>query len=622
MKKRVVCIVLISLVIFSFIVIAQDNSSIVRERNNEVNSEKLIDKAYQCLKDNIEKKDAGSVSLQEAVFSTLALGSQNKLTDIIQNMKSNEACWPKSGCKLTETAQAILAYGKVGKNTKDIESWLLSKTKIANELTWYLEIDIQNHAASECTLKYDSQDRIIRVKDDMKLEGDPGSCFAISYGGYWLQIRDRCLDKEFEISCNQDFVTTLVYQKSSGGTVFVSSQTDSSASLGTTMEKVNSKCFGTSAKCDYEGTLWATLALEKSTNDISSYVPYLFALSSENQKFFPSAFLYILTRGDEKYSEIIQKQKPGNYWDNVGSPYNRFYDTSLAMLALSGTGSLELEAAKSYLLGVQTKEGCWNNNNIRDTAFILYSGFTRQTSGTPRTPGESLCESAGNFCVPVKENDCLSAKGTVYDDKVCAKFTDICCSVRVSEQSCAEKGGLVCSLNQECNGRIESSSDGSCCLDGACINKQVENICETLGKGSCRNECFPDEEKTSDTCPDSGDVCCIEKEQKQEPSKGISIIWIIILIVLVIIIVLAIIYRHRLQIWWHQRRSSHRPAQPPRGPPVFPGMMSRPMMPRYGPPGSRMPLRPAPPQRIARPSKSPQDKEMDETMRKLKEMSG
>ena len=98
-------------------------------------------------------------------------------------------------------------------------------------------------------------------------------------------MADKCLEKEFSVSCDQDFITALVYQKNTGSTVFVSSETHSSVSLGTTTEKVDSRCFSTGNKCDYEGSLWASIALAKVGEDVSQYIPYLLAFSGDNQKY-------------------------------------------------------------------------------------------------------------------------------------------------------------------------------------------------------------------------------------------------------------------------------------------------------------------------------------------------
>ena len=597
MKKREIILLFMLAVLFSVFANAQNATKDLDEKSG-------VDKAYQCLENQIKEKS--SFSLQDAVFGILALGPNNKLSEKIeQEKRESEACWPKT-CNIKDSAQVLMAYDRIGKNTKDVKDWLLSKAINAQELTWYLEIDIENHVASECNVGYDSQKAKIRIRDDMKLEGNPGSCLEIGYDGYWLRIREQCLDKEFEISCDEDFITTLVYQKKAGSTVFVSSETHSSASLGATNEKVNSKCLAIGGKCDYEGTLWAALALRKAKEDATPYMPYLVALSDDNQRYLPSAFLFILIGGEDMYADIVQKQKLGQYWDIIGSPYNRFYDSALALLALSGTGAGEVESAKNYLLSVQTREGCWNNNNIRDTGFILYAAWQR-ISGTSGGGGLSSCESTGHFCEAA--NECLNSGGSVLEGFVCQNFRDSCCTIKVQDVTCAEKRGLTCASNQRCTGIIEQSADGSCCINGACEDIPSTNLC-AIADGICKTSCSDSEDVLSESCPDFGDVCCKEKEE--EPKTGISTIWIVILIVLILFVILAIIYRHKLQIWWHSRKrgKGETAMAGARRPPGFQGMMP---MPRYPARGPAI--------RTTRGIKSKEDGELEETMRKLKEMS-
>jgi len=568
-----------------------------------------IEKGYQCLKEEIDGKS--SLSLQESVFSVLALGSNNKaISKIESEEKSNNDCWPKAGCKVKETSQVLLAYNRIGRDTKDIKDWISDRKINAGDLTWYLEIDIQSHEASSCKIKYDGSEKTITINNDLTLSGSGGSCLSVAAGGYWLKVNNNCLEKEFEISCQDDFITTLIYQKGNAGTLFVSDDTHSSSGLGTTTEEVNSKCLtaGSGNQCSYEDTLWGAVALEKAGEDINSLIPYLTALSENNKKFFPSAFLYILKGSEDSYNEISQSQKNNKYWEVVGSVGNRFYDTSLGMLALAGTSSTEFSNAQNYLLDIQQDSGCWDNNNIASTAFVLYSGWAKSVTGAGSGGGTSAnCESAGNYCE--SSFSCLESGGLVLNSFDCTNFREVCCSVDVKEQSCTEKAGVLCASNQVCSGRTTSSIDGSCCLD-SCVNKQVESTCEISG-GSCRKSCFGNEEVDSaETCAFSGDSCCVTSSNPG--NKGISIwVWII-LIILIILVALGIWKRNKIRLWMHRRKGnvSSAPVQQNRGPP------------RGGQPGRFLMRRPA----FAQPSmrspvrKSAGDAEFEETMRKLREI--
>jgi hypothetical protein len=294
---------------------------------------------------------------------------------------------------------------------------------------------------------------------------------------------------------------------------------------------------------------------------------------------FPSAFLFLITNGEDQYSQVIQNQKQSKYWEIAGSPYNRYYDTSLAMLALSGESSVELDNAKSYLLSIQTNEGCWNNNNIRDTAMVLYSGWGKSVSKDNSGGGSSdpiLCESKGYSCERVL--DCNDAGGTeITGGYECSSFGDICCSLKVGQQSCSQVGGEICSASETCSGEAVPSSQGSCCL-GACEIVEEQNLCVDLNAGTCKSVCGSDEEDTGDSCGDSSDVCCTTKTSS---SGGLSWIWILLILILILLIIFAIVYRDKIKLWWYERKGKTKssPVRPgPRGPPgMSPVPMSRPI---------------------------------------------
>lgn len=569
-----------------------------------------IENGYKCLEDQIAKKS--SLSLQEAFFSALALGSKSKASDKIEAEKGAN-CWPKAGCTLKETALGLLAYERLGKDTGKIEEWLLSKNSSAAELIWYLEIDISRKTSSSCIVKYTGNERNITIGSDMKITGNPGNCLSVSESGYWLRIKDSCYGERFSVSCNEDFVTTLIYQKKSGSTIYVSSTTHSSASSGTTEEQVSAQCFKTGTSCDYEGSLWASVALQKANTEVSSFVPYLIALASDNEKYLPNAFLYILTGGDDQYSELVQNQKQSKFWEAPASPNGKFYDTSLAMLALQGTSSNELNDAKSYLLSIQGKDGCWNNDNVRDTAFILYSGWVEDANVIIEPGASTLCKEAGYSCENLVE--CKNAGGNVLDNFECTGFGEFCCSVKVQEQTCSQKNGEICKSNEECDGAIESSADGSCCL-GACREiQQTEDTCTVAGK-FCSNTCNEDEQQSFETCSVPGQICCEPKPKE----SGNMTLWIIILVIAILLVLLGILFRNKLRIWIFRFRNKVKTNEVPRPPrPPFGQPLAQRPMPRFMP---RTAQAQRPVQRpVGGKPASQTDKELEETLKKLKEMS-
>lgn len=578
----------------------------------DASNEDKIHQAYECLRGEIGNKSSSSLSLPEATFSILAIGNNNKIVEKLDSEKSNSAsCWPKSSCKIKETAQALMASRAIGRNTGAIEDYLISKNTSATGLTWYIQIDVVKHNQSSCTINYDSTSRTIQIDEDMKISGDPGSCMTVSPSGYWLQISSSCLDKKYDISCNDEFVSNLLYTKSSSSTVYVSPDTHGADGAGHTFEEIKSKCFkSSSGNCDYEGSLWAALALQQTGHDVSAFVPYLVALADDNKQYLPASVLYKLTNGQDQYSSLVQAQIQSKYWQAPGSPYGKFYDTALAIAVLSGANAAETENAKNYLLnsGLQTSKGCWNNNNIRDTAFILYaawpdlSGYTSSSNNSNSSSTIESCTTNVGFCGG--RFACLDAGGIVSTNYACPLVGDVCCSKDITLKTCSEQGGKVCSTNTICTDSEIPSADGSCCLGSCTQQSQQTNSCEQIGN-ACRSSCDSSlEEQTSDQCSDSGQVCC-QVSSTPEPSSSTSYWWIIVLAILIILVVLAIVFRNRLQLWIAKFKKGKASSAPiiSRRPPFPP---SSPTYPRTLP--------------VRRPSTGV-DKDMEETMKKLREMS-
>jgi len=605
MRKRgfviIEAVFVLAVFLINFCAAAENESDAIR-----------IDNAYKCLNDKIA--NAASIGLQDAIFDMLALGAKKQLDDKIRSEKSStENCWPKDGCKIKETAQVLLAYDRAGKDTEGIENWLLSKNASATELVWYLEIDIQNKEVSTCTIKYDGKSYNIKISDEQKISGNTGNCFSNAKEGYMLKVSNNCFGKEFEISCDKNFVTSMIYEKSSGGTIFVPGKAESAASGGTTKAKVVSQCFKTTgAGCDYEGSLWAVMALQKKGLNIEAFMPYLYAFADANKRFFPSAFLYILTGGDDQYNQIISLQKQGQFWDIIASPYGKWYDSALALMALSKGNSQEAENAKTYLLSVQTPDGCWNNNNIRDTGFILYSAFTRgvtRESGSGEVP---KCESPF-ICTGLFE--CTNAGGKQEYNYDCSSegAAKICCSINVAMKTCSEKGGILCGSGEQCSGRVEAASDGSCCF-GVCETIPVqEETCSAAG-GTCKSMCEENEEEIEETCSSMSEVCC--------KSKGSSLwIWIIILIVLIALTIVGIVYRAQLRLFWMKNWPKIKEKFTKKSAPSIPTQQPQARAPMQAPQMQRAIPRPAYPVRLGQPAtRASRDKEIEETLKKLKEM--
>lgn len=571
-----------------------------------------VDKAYTCLEGKVKDK-CSQLTLEEQEFSLLALaydsGIQGQCKNAMMSNSKNNECWPKSSCTLRETALATLALNYIGADASKPEKWLISQNKTPDELTWYLEIDTKE--ISTCKISYDNSSstaNTITIAGDKKLSiSGSGNCLFLSSPNYWLQISQSCLTKNFKVSCDKDFITALLYKKTGSDVWHVSSQTKSSSASGTTENQVNSLCFKQGNSCNYEGSLWTALALQKN-HDISSFLPYLIALASDNKKYNPYSFLYILTGSDEYLANIRSAAKDSSGLWTLSSPYGKYYDTAASLLALQQLNDDQAEAAKTYLLEHEAADGCWQSTRTTaDTAFLLYAAW-------PKSPISiaseiSYCEDYSKFCS--SRTECSDVNGEVLDNYACKENAlKICCSKQVIQKTCAEKNGVKCLSDENCDGDLVSSSDTSSCCQGEC-KAQETSACEDNGF-TCRSgsNCLETEDIKSFDCAGTK-ICCGAK-------SGSSYWWLWLLIILIILVVLAIIFKNRLSLWFFQIKNRFKSGKvtqtrPPFSPP--PSSQARPMQ-RFMPSQSM--------QRVSQPIRKPvsrTDKELDETLKKLREMS-
>lgn len=559
-----------------------------------------IDAAYTCLRDKIDERTCSVLTSEEKIFSLLAAGKCK--SEVLSDSNENK-CWPKSGCNIKTTAQAILALDNSGSATSTAEDWLIAKNTTPTNLDWLLEIE--SNKATTCKIKYSGNSYTVNIGEDKKIDAGAGTCLTLSEGNWWLQVSQNCYGIEFEISCDESFFTTLLFKKRGSSTVHVSENINSESAEGQTIEKVNTACFGASNVCDYEGTLWASLVLEDLGYDTAPYIPYLIAMSDDNDEVLPEAFLYPLT--GEFNDELLAKQNAGGYWDESG---DKFYDTAVAMLSLKDDSLSQTSLTQTWLFDVQAKDGCWAG--IKNTAFLLYSIWPGATSDDTTTPLD--CEDLGYYCM--SGADCTGSILDQYDCAVAMK----CCDTSESTGSCLDEGGVVCDSDEECSGSEKTTSDLSygetCCVSGTCQPVEEISACEEQAY-DCRYECLSDEEPVSYDCTDSSDSCCAPKTTSTPSGK--SYWWIWVLAVLIILVILGIVFKEKLKPYWFKLQSkfkgsgkSSSSSGSPRGPPGMPPRMMPSMQRTILPPSGR------PQQRMISPSKPKSD--IDDVLKKLKEM--
>lgn len=461
-----------------------------------------VEKAYACLEGKINSS-CSSLTFEEKVFSLLATGKCK--SEVIADNSSNQ-CWPKAGCTIKSTAQAMLALdGKV--DLTNAENWLLSKTAVPSDIDWFLEIESSSSAL--CTIIYSDTTYSLKILEDKTLSSSSlGSCLSLAQDNYWLKIAPSCYNKEIRISCNTgvanaNFMTTLLFKKKDSSTVHVSNVAHSASSGATTREIVDSFCFSDGTNCNYEGSLWATFvlySLNHNTSKVSKFMPYLITGMSDNSKFLPESFLYSLT--GKFGTELLLKQQAQLYWDISG---NKYYDTALALWPFRYESPYEKGYSKEWLLRVQEESGCWNGGNLRDTAFILYSIWSKSPSPS------GTCLFASN-CIQYACQVASCAGGVcLYDSSTECKDGDGCCNggcTYVNDDDCYI-GENECESNSDCD-YLDSTSNEYC------SDNDLTKVYQDVIDYSCKNRiCTKTETKKAvETCA-SNEECdygyCSEK---------------------------------------------------------------------------------------------------------------
>jgi hypothetical protein len=429
--------------------------------------EQQVEKAYSCLDTRINQTNCSTgFSFEDKVFSLLATGNIKCQNEVIsQNLSTlTSVCWPKSGCDIKSTAQAVLALDENGMNITKAENWLLTQTAVPANMDWFLEIE--SSVATSCNIIYSSESYKILIGEDKKISSNAGTSLVRAQDNYWLQISPQIYNKNISISCDKPFITTLLFKKKDSSTVHVS-ETVHSSSGGTgskTTETVDSFCFSNGGVCNYEGSLWSALVLYSLGQDVTKFMPYLITMMDEssNQIYIPESFLYFLT--GKFRTELLLKQN-GLYWEILGTKYNRYYDTAFALLPLFENGLFEKDNSISWLLDVQqtagASAGCWNNGNIRDTAFILYSIWPKHPSIPGRCSSNLDCPA-----VSCKDSSCGDNGECVYEPFTCQDGDGCCnpgCTI-LTDDDCSP-GENQCKTVLDCNKYVLPTEDKYCSDD-------------------------------------------------------------------------------------------------------------------------------------------------------------
>ena len=459
-----------------------------------------VAKAYQCLEGKVIGK-CSSLSTEEKAFSLLALGEcKQEIIDSAKKIDGLPQCWPITGnsgaCDILATSKALYSLQASGEDTSAAAEWLISQKMVPTAMDWFLQIETGEETT--CDITFQGGSYRVTIAADKKIKTGTGQCFKTSPNGYWLQIYDNCQEKEFKITCPKDFFTNLLYsQKSSTYPIYVSAETNRAYPGDSTTESIKSYCFKQNNACNYEGSLWASFALDFTGNyysELSAFIPYLIASASNNSKYFPEFFLYRLGQGEYR-NQIISKQKTTTirntgYWQ-LSTANDKFYDTALGLYAFPNENFTEIVKAKNWLLTSpqQDANGCWAGS-VRDTAFILHAAWPdygcKLDDECTSTTGK-ICES--RVCIDGCREDGVCGTG-----KICNNSTNTCITGCREDPDCQD--GYLCGSDDKCFKAPDctvSTEVTKCGLGRICVN----NICAA----GCRDD---------NTCED-GYICNASK---------------------------------------------------------------------------------------------------------------
>ncbi len=498
----------LKLVVFLFVTIFLISLIIADEYYNET-------AAYDCLLSKVEGNKCSSVNnIEDQIF---ALWATKECKTQVLEKSSNSECWPSGSCNLEMTAKALIGLKGTGADTEKIANWLLQHSTTPSGIDWFLQVDTLEK--SNCEITYEGGSYSFVLGEDKKIQGASSGCFEPYRDNYWLKISEgSCLDKEFTITCDKKFISNLLYQESDSNVFYVSVDTHEGSAGGETLEKVNSLCFRDSSNCNYEGSLWAAVALDYLGYEIKPYLPYLIANANNEdyEKFLPDSFIYHLREYPEFRVSLLDQQRIAGYWDVSG---NRFYDTALALLPFSGESFTKKDKAKDWLLDVQRPSGCWGEgvDDVGDTAFILYSVWPRYDM-EPACYVDSDCSSEDEkcfygYCIP-DDGEC--AEDRHCSDGVCVDYQCVECRYKddcaddlicTSDNKCVECVSYTdCGDGQDCNAQnkcydlpsCEDSSDcensDEQCIGGYCLGGFPECTSDDECTGENRPYCSEDEE--------------------------------------------------------------------------------------------------------------------------------
>ncbi len=462
---------------------------------------------------NTTKDTAGVFEQSLAIIAMLTAG-RTDISEHVQNLKEAKDianCWPKGRCKIKETAVATLAMRLAGQ-TEEAEKGIewLKTAKSVNPTTgeWWIVIKAPSGQGS-CDISYQGRSPKTYIIENDLIKEAPGK--------YYINVAEinpsivRTLTPTINVDCNEGSIIALIYKPEPDRYFIQKSEASPSIEL-----KLANACYGETkgARCDYESTAYATLALLEigetgsTLEDLGSVIYLQSKVKQNNPKELALLNRILYKSGSLALSfveDLVKLQRPDGSW-GIDT-----FTTALATFSLSGNSekSDNVNRANLYLERKQDKiDGSWNKD-VKSTAMAILAlkgpdlASASVTNGGRTTPGlstencndeidndeDGFADCGDSDCITYLQALCNNGlKDTCEEDRDCGGQCGSCEEQigPAPEAECMVDGD--CGTDQECrSGTCVTKVEAECMVDGDCGTDQ-----ECL-RGSCTPKIIEEE---------------------------------------------------------------------------------------------------------------------------------
>ncbi len=444
-----------------------------------------VGKSYSWLVGQSKNGNYGD-DIMTTAFATLALRNSGvkDYADLgYQWIKSQEDttnhCWPKSGCKVQDTAFALWVMNEYADDEGTAaETWLEQSLSAGLTGKWLLQAVTTN--SGSCKISYTKKSE--NIEKSVKVEA--GVFPDCSNSPNTLFDLNSCLESgllannpgiAIDVNCNDlgpSTVISVVYNKDTSYYLIQEATTTRQ------LVKIENGCFGTSTKgsCSLEPTLYSNWILFNTASTLKTFLWLRDNYDKLNA--MHDALLYLST--DDKIKEMflgdLKKAQR-----NDGSFDKSVITTAYAALALQKAGSTdELGKAVDWLEKKQGSDGSFESSLLK-TAVILYAGLPASNevvvvppSGIPPSdqggkPTNDVCNHDGICDVAFGEDTENCASDCSCGDGKCdGSESSTSCPKDCQQAQGSSCGNDIKESGEECDGRDDSSCLGLCLADCTC----------------------------------------------------------------------------------------------------------------------------------------------------------